>query len=846
MGRNRKRSSKHQIRQRQSSLIKPLNLPVGLVVDSDTDQAMGHVQPSRHDVQLFKWEDMLKAARENRSKKFGTLFDESVIRIAPLARERALSGVMSQHSISGLGKDILFLHKGLIRDETQQGVSTLKHLTIPSEDLGCAQSNRSAALGTGPDPLIRGTQQVCSGIIRQTADSLALGGENWGATPLLDASLTFRLHSNPTASKIIYLDFDGHITSGTSWNNGTMGSSFVSPAYDIDGATDFLSVEELARIQQIWQRVASDYSPFDVDVTTQAPPSDWLAKTDGGDIHHGIRVVVTSFGPSSTSGGIAFVDSFNWDSDTPAFVYNKSVVEAAEACSHEVGHALGLSHDGTSSSSYYLGLGSGETGWAPIMGAGYYKNVTTWDNGVYAGSTNTGAIANYGKGGDDLAVITGYNGFGYVQDLEGSSLASASLLTVNANAVRQFGRIETSSDQDWYRFSLASDGSLDLSIDPYWYRAYVDADGLWGGDLQAYIAPFGDVNLDTPWPENSANLDVAASLYSNEGILLSASSLQGLRSSISIDSLQAGSYYLMIEGSGCRDALTRETIYTSYGSLGNYCISGAAVNAIDQVGGSSGLTIGNPPSAVLPYLSISNVSVTEGTSSASKQVSARVVLSATAQDDVTVAYTTSDGSAISQGTGQDYVGSSGSVVIPKGQLAGDINITVISDAIVESDEWFAVALDKPVNAIILAGVANVTIVNDDVRTVSSRVKGGGKSRAMSETIMTGNDLSAIDEITGIKVGDTATTALVQADLVDSLGSQSYSLTDAIIDPLLPESSEIQPIVFPGQDTSLSQISSPFIAPLFMPLLSGAAVASQLPGSDGIGVFDAHIQSTLPM
>jgi serralysin len=44
----------------------------------------------------------------------------------------------------------------------------------------------------------------------------------------------------------------------------------------------------------------------------------------------------------------------------------------AEAISHEVGHTLGLSHDGriTPSEGYYAGHGSGDTGWAPIMGVG--------------------------------------------------------------------------------------------------------------------------------------------------------------------------------------------------------------------------------------------------------------------------------------------------------------------------------------------------------------------------------------------------------------------------------------------------------------------------------------------
>ena len=40
-----------------------------------------------------------------------------------------------------------------------------------------------------------------------------------------------------------------------------------------------------------------------------------------------------------------------------------------------MGHNGGLYHDGTSSLGYYEGHGTGPTGWAPIMGVGYYKQL---------------------------------------------------------------------------------------------------------------------------------------------------------------------------------------------------------------------------------------------------------------------------------------------------------------------------------------------------------------------------------------------------------------------------------------------------------------------------------------
>jgi len=55
--------------------------------------------------------------------------------------------------------------------------------------------------------------------------------------PLAD---TFRLHSLPGVSKVIYLDFDGHTTSGTAWNGG---ATIVSAPYTIDGDSAFSPTE---------------------------------------------------------------------------------------------------------------------------------------------------------------------------------------------------------------------------------------------------------------------------------------------------------------------------------------------------------------------------------------------------------------------------------------------------------------------------------------------------------------------------------------------------------------------------------------------------------------------------
>ena len=217
--------------------------------------------------------------------------------------------------------------------------------------------------------------------LTQEASTEETGGGSASKAPY-PLSQTFLLHSNPSATKVIYLDFNGHTTSGTQWNDDfNFGFDFATPAYSFEGDSSF-SNAELERIQKIWERVAEDYIPFNVDVTTEYPGVAALRKLGAGDQEWGNHVVI---GGSSYQwynsdiedgvGGVAYVGSFTWNSDTPSFVFpqqlsNGNEKSIAEAISHEVGHTLGLEHDGTSTDGYYWGHGSGATGWAPIMGSG--------------------------------------------------------------------------------------------------------------------------------------------------------------------------------------------------------------------------------------------------------------------------------------------------------------------------------------------------------------------------------------------------------------------------------------------------------------------------------------------
>jgi hypothetical protein len=80
------------------------------------------------------------------------------------------------------------------------------------------------------------------------------------------------------------------------------------------------SLDEQASISLIWSRVAEDYSPFDVDVTTEAPLVRTLTTahvviTRGTDLR-GVMM------PSGLSGGMAYLSVFGeFDSEFVSFPF---------------------------------------------------------------------------------------------------------------------------------------------------------------------------------------------------------------------------------------------------------------------------------------------------------------------------------------------------------------------------------------------------------------------------------------------------------------------------------------------------------------------------------------------
>ena len=476
--------------------------------------------------------------------------------------------------------------------------------------------------------------------------------------PLEDA---FKLHSNPGAKHTIYLDFDGHTTSGTAWNSAyNGGEDIVTPPFDLNGEVSDFTDQELERIQHIWQSVAEDYFPFEVDVTTEDPGIEMLTNAGGDDETWGIRTVIGggSYDWYTGAKGIALVGSFDISTDTPVFIFSKDVKGAekvvAETASHEIGHTLNLNHDGTTQNTYYAGHGSSETGWAPIMGTGQWRKLTQWSKGEYPNANNDT---------DDLVLITTSNGFSYRTDDHGNSIATASTLISSGTTVTDYGIIERSIDVDV--FSFVTDGGLvDLSIYP---------------------------------ADRGPNLDILAELYdSNEKLLAASNPVDLLTASIQ-QNVSAGQYFLKISGIGKYDPDGYG--YTDYGSLGQYTILGTIAPSSEK------------------YISITaNTANKNEGNSGSTNFSYTVVRAGDASGAMTVRYSTSGGGS-SAAASSDFTGGSfpaGSISFGAGESSKVLSVAVAGDTIIEPDEGFEIRLSSPSDSTqITTASTSFKILNDD-------------------------------------------------------------------------------------------------------------------------------------
>ncbi|MCW1885838.1 PA14 domain-containing protein [Luteolibacter flavescens] len=315
------------------------------------------------------------------------------------------------------------------------------------------------------------------------------------------------LSSLPRAAATIYLDFDGEVIEGHSWEGGRR---IIAPAYNLPAS----------EVTDIWRRVAEDFAPFEVNVTTDLQA--YLRAPQGMRMR-----CITTTNNFAGAGGVAFNNTFRESGDPVCWNFYRGN-GGAVVISHEVGHTFGLHHDDTTTQGYYGGHGSGAMSWGPIMGAPYSQNICQWSKGDYV---------NANQQQDDLIQI-GSSVARRVDDHAPDAVQATPLVIGAGGSVSNSGIIGSPDDIDAFTFTT-------------------------GG---------GTLNLQFDGAVNSPNLDIEAKLYNSAGTLLATASPANQLNATLNTTVAAGTYTVTVDGVGNGTWATNG--YDDYGSLGEFTITG--------------------------------------------------------------------------------------------------------------------------------------------------------------------------------------------------------------------------------------------------------------------------------
>jgi hypothetical protein len=323
-----------------------------------------------------------------------------------------------------------------------------------------------------------------------------------------------RLQSRPGAPKVIYLD--------------------IRESMNGDTPIDF-SKEEMWKG---WASVAAGFSSFDVNVTTDSEVYEEAGVQNSGiavfePTDERAQCVLGAFGTREAC------EIFTGPGAEPEEGYG-----VGRTTLHELGHLVGLSHDGTGSDEYFNGFS--EFDWAPIMG-NYYAHsgddaLNQWSKGEYSGADNDE---------DDLEILT--QSFEYLDD-DIPDTKPMQISGTDVAADDNWGQIARTADTDEFTFTIGTSGHATLNVDRIEYI---------GGSM----------------------LDVDARIVNASGEELAANNPKAARGARLDLDLPAGDYTLVVRGAA---EGTPENGFSNYSSIGFYGIRGTITGAVTGTGGASG------------------------------------------------------------------------------------------------------------------------------------------------------------------------------------------------------------------------------------------------------------------
>jgi hypothetical protein len=354
------------------------------------------------------------------------------------------------------------------------------------------------------------------------------------------------LNSRPSAPAAIYMCFVGDPV-----------QAMVPYSTDSDPAT--FNAGEQADIYHIWQATALYYSMFDINVTTIQPgtngspnvPMGWLTLTSSIS-SGGATITIEGFPDTSTN-------SYNGAWDTQ-YRYTGGA--------HELGHDLGLNHQGTYdllgnlTATYSSGADALH---GAMMGGDYSQQLHKWLIGHPNANQGNSPMPTVLQ--DDMAVIAntiatkvpGYTGDGYSNDNSGSTFATAVPLTFSNGKAQTTGVIDRLSDVNMYSFSTTG-GRYSLSTT----RAMPDYEDIGNSGSQ---------------------VDLKVTVYDSAGNIIAAQDGDPI-AALSTQTMVNNQFFNLTLGSG--------TYYVAVSSHGNYDDQGAynlAVNSLPS--GWSAQNLGN-------------------------------------------------------------------------------------------------------------------------------------------------------------------------------------------------------------------------------------------------------------